>query len=414
MTAPAKNDDMAEFEFIPKSRQIANKIAEEEKIFGWQPFTGEQIEKVREPVRKTVLRGGASILGASSDVIKFLAHLVQVPAEARNKIPSTDAFKKYIQQFTGESLDPSNSGEEIAGNVAERIGSIAGLGGARSAVSGVLVPIAGETVRQSLKYGGAPEWLQAGATLLTDLALGSRGAKNPREAARMFHNEADKLIPTTDVVDARKLLQKMNNIKTTLSRGGTSPAKVAALTKVDEIIDTISKNNGKIPAKELYAFRTSVNDIMGDPKELEGAKRILIGLNGMLNKELDLYGKQNPSAIKILREGDQIIQGLADSKKATEFLRAKAPSDLKNPVSWLAFGLNPKTYLTAVGFTKGAEMTHRISTSSALRKHYFNTVKYALLGDGKAAIYEMRRFDEAASKAFPEMEDGEFEFLPKN
>jgi hypothetical protein len=410
MTIPAEEES---FEYVPKSRQIANEIAEE-KIYGWQPFTGEQIEKVREPVRKTLVRGGAATLGATSDVIKFLATLAQVPEGARNKLPSTENFKKYLEELTGESLQPSNFGEEVAGNIAERVGTVAGLGGARTAASAFLVPVAGETVRQTLKAGGAPEWLQTGATLLTDLFLGSRGSPSPREAARISHREADRLIPATDSIDGTRLLNEMNKIRTDLTRGGTSPAKTAALTKTQEIIDTINRNGGRMPAKEAFAFRTSVNDITGDPTLLQGAKRYLSAINRSMNRELDVYGLQNPKAIEALREGDRLVQGLANSRKATEFLRAKAPTDLRNPVSWLAFGLNPKTYLTSVGLTKAAEMTHRIITSPELRKHYFNTVKYSLTGDGKAAIHEMRKFDEAAARAFPELEEGEFEFIPKN
>lgn len=408
MTVPEQD-----FEFVPKSRQIAEEIASE-KIFGWQPFTAEQIEKVREPVRKTLVRGGAATLGATSDVVNFLARLAQVPEEYRSKIPSTEKFKKYIEEFTGETLEPSNRGEEIAGNIAERAGSIAGLGGARSAVSGLLVPVAGETVRQGLKSGGAPEWVQAGATLLSDFLLGKKGMPNPREAARSFHKEADKLIPATDFVDARTLEQSMRKIVSTLSRGGASPSKTAALNKAKEIITNIEENAGHIPAKDLYAYRTAVNDIMGDPSLLQGAKKYLQVINQSLNKELTTYGKQNPAAIDSLRKGDALVQGLANSRKASQFLRAKAPQDLKNPLSWIAFAINPKTYLTAVGATKAYEMTHRIFTSPALRKHYFDTIKYALKGDGKAAIHELRKFDSIAEKEFPDASDGDFEFIPKS
>ena len=50
MTATIEED----FEFIPKSRQKAEEVAKGLYLFGKETFTPEQIEKVREPLRKTL------------------------------------------------------------------------------------------------------------------------------------------------------------------------------------------------------------------------------------------------------------------------------------------------------------------------------------------------------------------------
>lgn len=402
-----------DFEYIPKSRLKAEEIASE-KFFGKQLLSPEFVEKTREPIRKTLTEFGAHALTGASGLVNMVSGLFGAPESFRKYIPTPESFKKQLESWTGESLEPKNIWEEYAQDIAARAGTIAGLGGARSLTAGIGVPIAGSTVKQVLKKGGANEQTQAAATMLTDMFLGTRGLANPRDTARIFHREAEQLIPPGQLVNARTLETEMRDIVTRLSRGGHNPETAPVIAKANEIIQRIQQGNGRIDPRDLYAFRTSVNAIRGDPTTLEGGRRWLDSLNRHLNTELTAYGtSQNPQFLHALREGDEILQGLSNSRRAVSLFRAKAPTDLRNPVTWIAFGLSPKTWATGAGLTKSLEMFHRVLTSPALRRYYTNAVRYALGGDGKAAVHEMKAFDKKANQEFPDLEEGEFEFLPR-
>jgi len=416
MTANIEGD----FEFIPKSRQKAEEISKDLSFFGKELFTPEQIEKVREPIRKVGTTWGARLLGAPADLLKMAATFFRVPQRDLEKMPSSENFMKFLERQTGESLAPSGKGEQLAQEYAGGLGSLMGLGGAGGKLATVLLPAINIGLNEGFdqvdkRFFKVPDIIRSGTILLTDMLIGSRGGKGARGIAREYHRAADNVIPEGAMINAKALKRDMENIRTKLSRGGTSPSKVPVLKKADEIINIIDKNNGMIPANETYAFRTAVNDIIKDPTTMTGAKRYLSGINKSLNKELQLYGKtQNPKFLAYLNEGDQILQGLSNSAKATRILRAKAPADLKNPLSWIAFGLSPRTYLSGLGLAKASEMIHRIVTTPALRKHYLNAIGRAFQRGGKGAVNEIKGFERAANKEYPELLEEEFEFIPKN
>lgn len=403
------------FEFIPKSRQKANEIAEE-RIFGYKPFTGEQIEKVREPIRKSLTEFGANFLAGPSGLLNFVTGLVGTPKSVRKYIPTPEDFKKNIESFTGESLESSNPWEKMAQDISGKAGTIASLGGARTGAGLLGVPITGEAVKQGLKYGGAPEWMQTTGVLLTDLLMGKKGLANPRETASAFHRQAERLIPQGASVNGQNLLNDMQNIVTRLSRGGHNPETAPVIAKANEIIQRIQQGNGAIDPRDIYAFRTAVNAIRGDPATLQGGRKWLDSLNHLLNRELTTYGtQQNPQFLATLNEGDQIVQGLSNGRRAMNFLRAKVPENIRNnPVAAMLMFLKPKQYLTHLGLVKSGEIGHQLLFSPAIRRYYGNAVRYSLEGNGKGAIHEMQKLVKESKKEFPQLEEGEFEYSPKS
>jgi len=406
------SSESLDFEHIPISRQKAEKVARSFDFYGYQPFSAEQIEKVREPVRKTLTTLGASAIAAPSNLLNFATGLFS--SNASKYIPKTQDLMKNIEKWTGESLEPSNFWEEYAMNIAGGVGSFLGLGGGRSLAGTLATPIAAETAKQTLKYGGAPEWMQTAGALITSVLSGTRGAPNPTEAARQFHRTAENLIPSGAMINAQGLASSLQKMITRLERGGTNPETAPVLNKAREILQRINQGNGQIDPRDVFAFRTAVNAIRGDPQTLQGGRRFLDGLNRMLNRQLRQYGKtQNPQFYEVLNEGDKIVQGLSKAQRASNFLKAHVPigEEAKNPYTWLFFALKPKTLITGLGAKKLAEFAHRLTMSPALRRHYGRTIRYALEGNAKGAAKELSSFDREANKEFPEMEQGDFELI---
>ena len=404
-----------EYDYVSPQRQKAREISQE-KIFGWQPFSEEQILKQRNAIGHILnefqanLTGGlgslADLLGLKnqSNVNKMLfpglSQLVEV-------LPTVEERRQKLRpSFTEQDYQPSETIQRF-GQGAGLLGSglstpIPGTNLARLAFGATATPIVGLAAKKM----GAPDWAQTGLEMLTLVGSSLYGKPSILETQRNLYRQADRLLPRNASVNTTNLHNWAQALYNRLSRRGHDPETAVVLRKLEDIIQ--GTQAGTTNVNQLKDWRTSINSIMGDPATLKGTRRLLPRITQNLNRFMNRYGQTNPIWLEAQRRADTFHAGLENSNRLTRFLEAKV--NVNNPLTWLAFGA--KKTLGAAATASGAKVLTRILTNPEMRRYYNNVIRYASQREAKMAQYYTNKLEKKIENEFPaQQNDEEYDYI---
>lgn len=400
-----------EFTYITPHRQKAKEIASE-KIFGWQPFSEEQVLQQRNALGHILNELQAGATGSLGSILDLLGvrknqspYLGLSGPSSLSSIPTISERRESLKErFEEPGYVPSPKTERIAEG-AGLLGSFLGTpfpgSQLKHALRGAAIaPAIGETAKQL----GAPEWAEVGLQNLALIGSSLKGNKNPYEIKESLYKQAKRALPQDAEVSSYSLYNWAKAMKNSLLKQGYNPKNNPLIEKINDILEASS--SGKSNVSKLVSLKQSINDIMGDPELLKSTRKIFPKIASQINRTISKYGKENGKWFDLFKKADEMHAGLANSKNAVSFISKKI--DTKNPLVWALLGV--KKTAGALGASKLAEVSHRILTNKELSKYYGNIVKSAFQKDARAMNYYIDKLEKKIGSLSRDQEEPGFTY----
>jgi hypothetical protein len=339
-------------------------------------------------------------------------------------LPTSEEIKhKVTKPLTGEYTEPRSKDQKFYQDTIQDIvrffapGTSANRFTRLSPASKVAIPIyanMGKEISKDLGFSpSTQELVKMGLMLGMDL----HGRSNTRGYAGYLINEAERMVRPGQMMNARHIEHRLNQVEANLRRGGTDPSTTRALQTIQEVRDRI--HNGQIETADLMAFRRRLNSVIesGGGYDVPGAsrpawtrnmQRVKNRIIGSVDRELR---RTNPEAARLWREGNQAFSVFAQSNRMGNWMRRQAA---RNPIASQALKLMmgpaayhagesimaalPKAALAAVptyGAIKAYQITTRAMRSPTIRQHYRNVMNAAARENSILFNESMKKLDKA-------------------
>lgn len=338
-----------------------------------------------------LLEGAFGTLGNIQSTIKGITG-VQIGSQ----LPTTQDLKSFSEKASLGYTKPKNKFEEEGGELLSDIGSMIVPGAnSYSAMRNLGIPIAGWMTKNGLENIGMSEGTSntAKTALMVGLDLASayksKGHGGAKKYAQELWTEAESNIPKGVSLKTGDMVSDLEKLKSTMTKGGDSPAISHAVKKIDELIEV--GKNGKIPIDELMAFRKKINNLIESQGGFDFSthpnvrNQSIYNLNQVKEKvieKLDQYAKINPEFGVPYQQSNEAYSAYHASNYVTKFLKNKFGEYLKSPVLYGLFGGTAKAIGAGAGAAAlpyyGIKLMHRVYKSPVLRELYGNVIKGAL------------------------------------
>jgi hypothetical protein len=218
------------------------------------------------------------------------------------------------------------------------------------------------------------------------------------------------------VQDTASFSNQLQTLATDLKSGGLSPSKEIAYKLIQDNLKNL-KTNKSFSIEELMEMRKSINDYRFNSGKLSpSAKRNLDQLDDIVNAQLEIYGSKNPKFLKAYRDANTASRGIYGSEKIGSFINSKLKDLNVSPeAAALVMMHNPavaKGAAATVAARSGLRLVNRLR-NPVLRRHYTDVIESALEENASAFAKNMKKFDEAIKKEYPNGFDEEEEEKPK-
>ncbi len=404
--------------FLEKSRERRKGILPNKKEETTEfPFEGENdLEReIERSQARTTSRIGETILGATGDLINFIANLV-----GENPIinlPGQQDFQNVSEKVTLGYTKPQTEFENKTDELAKDVGSLLIPGGASYGVWRNLgIPIVANLAKEGIKAKGGEgktaQYAKAGIMLGLDLLGGRLNQGSAKNYAGRLMNEAEALVPQGASINSRPLMNELNTLERQLTSGGTNdPTAAKALSEIKELRKMSVANH--IPVKRLIDARKTMNKIIEDMGGFEYffkpkiKSQIISKLNQVKNKTVDAvtdWGRRsgNSQFIDKWHNGNEAFSVAARSEVVGNFLEKNIGSFSKAPLVKGLFGLGgagagihhlasgaSKLGISAatigasaaIPIYEGAKIIYQVAKSPNLRKYYMNIINAASYGN---------------------------------
>ncbi len=372
---------------------------------------------------RNIARGGAraaeAFMGLPGDIVQGGLGLANMgiekltggesPLPKELPVATSDWYRQNITKpLTGEYLEPKGKIErgidDVIGDFTSLmvpIGPALGVGKAAAAAGlGNIADWVSEGIGASeVKRGLA----KAGAMLLAT-------AVNPgslKKHMKGLYNAAEASIPEGAVVFANPIRNQIAKTNEKLKWGGSTPIKNEIKAKIGELEGKI--NNGRIPVKDVWAFKRDFNELIankGGLPELQGIEKDLTPFVHSLDETLGKYGKiNNKFKYKELKQADDIWQGMNVHSGVKKFLRHTVTP--KNIIVGGLFGMThphalAKGIPAAVAARAGVEAIEPVLRSKAILNYYLKTAASAAVKDKNATIRNFKNLEKVVEREHPE------------
>lgn len=364
-------------------------------------------------------RGIEAVAGLPGDIINFGSSLFGFEPN----LPGSKKFQELSENITGGYTKPKDEFEEAVGETFQDIALMA-LPGARnySFARNLGIPIIGNLTKQGLKYSDSDEKTQAYAKMGTMIALDliSQRKGGSKAYVSSLFKKSEEAIPKGVSIQATGLEKSLTNLEKELMKGGSRPTSKKALEKLSEIKGEIK--NGKIDAKNLAAYRPSINEAVEElggfqlevPRKLKPqAIRNLHQVKNEVINTLEQYGEKfNPEFLKYSRSANEAHAAIQKSNLIANFIKDKIPYSPQSKAVQALFDYAPA--VAAVGISKlspqvgaataagyagyqGLKVLHRVINSPTLRKYYLNTLKSAAQENVAKTVTNLKALDQNLS-----------------
>jgi hypothetical protein len=394
------------------------------------PFDKSKYARKYEPgierhLTRTASRVGETLGGLPGNTIQFIKFMGELLPEepeflkrepnfiqkfgkkALDTVPTSEDLKNISKEYFGLWTSPQDETEELGDEAVETLTNLMNpIARATGWLKGIAASVFGVGAKKLAKEYGAPEWGQEAAKLGTTLGISMFDPKGARNFTSNLYHKAEAAIPDTVTVPGQKVLNDLTKFKENLSKGGGKHAKSSSpvIDWADRVIEHINDNNGRLNVKEGQAFVRNINEAMGDPENLQRAKKLFPVLKDSVREGMSQVETTYPEYWKLLRSADNahaaIEQGSKLGYKINEAIR-KSPlkSDLGLIMASYAYtpGLTA-AYVGSRGLIEGMDILSQISKSSALRGHYLDVLKKASSNNQFELMKSLKKFDKEALK----------------
>lgn len=341
------------------------------------------------------------------------------PGEAPQGLPGPQQLRELTKEATGKYLEPKSKLSEGTQEIVSDIGSMFSTPGLGIATK-LLVPIAGQAVKQTLKGTGASEKAQDLGKLATMMVTTIAGIGNAPQVAQQAFQEAKAMIPKGLSFTAKpteRALQRLKGME--WYKTGSTPSKAPAMAEVKRVESLIK--NGKIDAHEAMQVRHDINEMrkqlggFWSGKEVADKKAALKYLGEVdkaLIESMEHYGKNvNPEWWKNYNLANEAFRVTAKSRAISEFLDKNArpvKSEMAKILMHTAGGVISALPTAAVSGVAAAvpviatvktlQIMNRMAKSTVLRNHYIEVMKAASQGNAAVMNKMLEKFDREAKK----------------
>lgn len=389
------------FEVVTRLEETpAARVARGLRFFGYQP-TPAAIEPIRRAAGVGLEEFAGGLLGLPGDIASLIQRLVGVrrPIEF---LPTAETIKRRVfEPLARERFVPETAPERIIGDIGGLVGAFAAPLGRIPKISTVLL---GSTlpafVREGLEQIKAPEIVKTGASILTLLGTGLRGAKKPKEIMGQLFKRAERTIPEGATTSAERLLKDVSGIEEKLAKGIKQVPSKAAPTKVIDEIKAKTKE-GQIAVDELLAFKRDINELRGAlfaegvPKEgIRRARALLNPLANSVDKTIEAYGRTNPEFLRDFREANKLFGEINNVSKIARFFNNKINLAGKDPITIALLAFKPRFFLEALGAKKAINFLDIAFRKPGIRKLYLQAISEAGKENIKTASKIATKLDE--------------------
>jgi hypothetical protein len=320
-----------------------------------------------------------SLAGLATDVGNYLTGGNLGTYEENRKLypylpPTISDLRGSTRNLTGQELEPKTENEKSVQNVAEKLGSSAATG--VSFIPNVAMSIGGELVKRLTKSLGAPEWVQLGSEIASELFLGHK--LNKRGLRNIESKSYNKLNELTD--KSKRIESKVPHTKKAIDDilkksylGVSTPGKEFAAKKADEFSHKI--RNGKVSFEDFWEFKKSLNNLSHEATIPSGAEDYLKSIGKAVKDDINHLAIKNKQ-YKTLQTADEI---------KTAFHRADEAAQLINKrVNELTLGDVTKAglkslLLPAIGYgasgTGAAAIGLLATPIKSQTKYFYNLIK---------------------------------------
>lgn len=405
----------------PRQKNETTEIKQQPTEF---PFEGEN--DLEREIERNIARGtsriGETIAGLPGDILNFVIGMAKTPVEGKppqSIFPTSSSLKKKSEELTLGYTSPKNEEEERTDEVLQDIaGFMIPGGGAYNLTRNIGIPVVANLAKEGVKYLGGDEKKQAYTKMGTMISLDLLNPGGARRYLSSLYDQSERMVPANAVTRARNLQNSVNRLTARLETGGSSPSKTQALTKLNEISETIM--NGEIPVRELIEFRKSINEIKTSLKGFDvampaGVKRAAVRNLDQVNREvintLNDYGRFNPEFGQLNRAANEGWAALEQSSKYSNYIEKTTKNIVKGHAVKTLFGVGAGVYafpkiagaaaLTAAPVYTGLksyEILHQVIRSPTLRRYYANVLYGAATRNASQVASNAKKLDEALEK----------------
>ncbi len=324
--------------------------------------------------------------------------------------------KKRSKELFGkeEYSEPKNKVEEAIGEFTQDLTGFFLPGNQMRLATKIGAPIAGNLIKQGIKFFGGEEGIadkaKLGVMLMTSLAQQS----NPAQFARERISSAKNMVPNNATVSSIPLVQGLQNVYTMLQRGmRRTPSKTRAFNAIEDLLQQIDPATGRINLRSLMESRDNINewiaemggfDIPGPTREagirnLNNVKREMIDA---IDTALD---QRFPQAADLYRTGYEAAAVTHRSNAISNFIEknfgrktASIGAKLLFPSLGAGAAVLPKTALAGmIGYPlyKTGQVLYRVGQSPTLARYYQEVIRASSVGNAPLMIHNLSKLDAA-------------------
>lgn len=394
-------------------------------------------------IARSMARGLETALGSPSDLLSLILRGGTKAGEAiglgdKESLEKEQKIQKYLptssflrekvtKPLTGKYLEPQSSGEEMSDEIiSDAVGLLLPIKGTKGFKTG-------KRILQAIGTSGSSNYLSDFAGKLgvsekgkTAIKLGSMiilSSLNPGGAKKhvsSLYKEAEQAIKGNPLVNAKSLKSNLRGLKMDLKQGLEAPTEKAVISKIDALDKKIK--GGRVSVNELWSSKRSINEEMAkslfeSPTKATRAraKNLFKKINKDINKELSLYGKENPKFGKAFRSAEEGFGILSQSELIGNFIKRNAKY---SPVSAVLYPLIHAAPTATIGgaaaggaLYKSGQLGYRIAKSPTLAKYYGEVVKSAAQQNAVAMNRSLKKLDEELQKTEKEKEKKDSRFI---
>lgn len=412
----------------------------------FQYYSSQKKETLPENINRQLLRSGArgaeTILGAPRAFGEFLEGLVpekglvkgaeQIGLGKQAKqllettkkyapyklLPTSEQVRENVTNFIfGKHLEPKNKYEKVADDVVSDFAALSFPipGNQFKVLKPALLAIGSNAASEIVGHIGGSEKEKTYAKIGTILIGSMINPKSAETLKNDLYKQASEVLPKDATVASLPLENAINELETSLRKGGIAGSDKEALQKIADIRNEIQ--GAQVPVDALQRLKVKINEAKaGVYKQLEGnkpgiksAKRNLDAVGKQVDNALKDYGKQNPQWEAFYRPANEVHGAIEQSKRARNFIGRIAHKYGHHailPLLGIGHTFGPTATLEGAAITGGlgaaavlgGELAAKFAKSPTLRKLFLNLTTNALKEDVVATEENLKKLEKELKK----------------
>lgn len=377
------------------------------------------------------------VLTESKTLKSFLPDFIKsfLPPEQEQEMPEEGSFNDYLfnppttpelkesitkkgsEKVFGRSdyLDPINDTEKAFGEFTQDLVSMFMPGtGALRMITRIGAPIAGNLVKQGIKFFGGSEETAEKAKLGIMLATTLANQSNPGAFANERIGQARAMVPDTATVNATNLATRLLPLYGRLRRGLNVPSKSRTMQGMGDLAAQVE--NGRINLQSLMDARNNVNEWISEAGGWDvptntrdaGLRNLNELKRSIINTIDENLATRFPEAGELYRTGYEAAAVTHQSNAISNFIERNFGKQVASTGAKLLFpaltggaSIFPKTVgigAAAYPIYKAGQVLYRVGQSPTLAGYYSDVISSSLRGNAPQMIQSLARLDRLLAK----------------